>query len=151
MMKRTLTAACDLVLMALQSGYAQETLGLQVKEGRFYKEGQPYRGVGANYFDLFRRVLSNPTNTTSLAGLEQLSKAGIPFVRFVGPFSAQEWRLYLDGVLQVRNKTYSKASLPTALDGDGLLYVTEGAAPKGRGSASFNGKALLIENNAASL
>jgi autotransporter-associated beta strand protein len=40
-------------------------------------------------------------------------------------------QLYVDGVLQVRNKTYSKASLPTALDGDGLLYVTDGAAPKG--------------------
>ncbi len=40
-------------------------------------------------------------------------------------------RLYVDGVLQVRNKSYSKASLPQALDGDGLLYVTEGAAPKG--------------------
>jgi fibronectin-binding autotransporter adhesin len=40
-------------------------------------------------------------------------------------------RLYVDGILQVRNKSYSKASLPQALDGDGLLYVTEGAAPKG--------------------
>jgi hypothetical protein len=70
--------------------------GLQVKDNCFVKDGHPYRGVGANYFDLFRRVLSNPTNTTSLAGLEQLSKAGIPFVRFAGPFHAQEWRLYLD-------------------------------------------------------
>lgn len=82
--------------MAILSGCAQATLGLQVKEGRFYKEGQPYRGVGANYFDLFRRVMREPTNTTSLAGLEQLSKAGIPFVRFAGPYSAQEWKLYVE-------------------------------------------------------
>jgi autotransporter-associated beta strand protein/T5SS/PEP-CTERM-associated repeat protein len=40
-------------------------------------------------------------------------------------------QLYVDGVLQVRRKSYSKASLPTALDGAGLLYVTDGAPPKG--------------------
>lgn len=96
MMKRTLAAACALVLTVMQFGYAQAALGLQVKEGHFYKDGRPYRGVGANYFELFRRVMNNPTNTTSLTGLEQLSKAGIPFVRFAGPFSSQEWRLYLD-------------------------------------------------------
>ncbi len=95
-MNKLLIVTGVLILLVIQSGYAQETLGLQVKEGRFYKEGQPYRGVGANYFDLFRRVLSNPTNTTSLAGLERLSKAGVPFVRFAGPYSAQEWRLYLE-------------------------------------------------------
>ncbi len=82
--------------MAIQSGCVQAPLGLQVKDGHFYKDGHVYRGVGANYFDLFRRVMNNPTNTTSLAGLERLSKAGIPFVRFAGPYSAQEWRLYLE-------------------------------------------------------
>jgi autotransporter-associated beta strand protein/T5SS/PEP-CTERM-associated repeat protein len=40
-------------------------------------------------------------------------------------------QLFVDGVLQIRNKSYSKASLPQALDGAGLLYVTDGAAPKG--------------------
>jgi len=67
-----------------------------VEDGHFYKEGLPYRGVGANYFDLFRRVMREPTNTTSLAGLERLSKEGIPFVRFAGPFSAQEWKSYVE-------------------------------------------------------
>ena len=96
MMKRTLTAACALVLTVMQFGCVQAPLGLQVKDGHFYKDGQVYRGVGANYFDLFRRVMREPTNTTSLAGLEQLSKAGIPFVRFAGPYSAQEWKLYVE-------------------------------------------------------
>lgn len=82
--------------MAIQSGYAQASPGLQVKEGHFYKDGRPYRGVGANCFDLFLRVLNNPTNTTSLAGLERLAQAGIPFVRFAGPYSTHEWRRYLD-------------------------------------------------------
>jgi len=95
-MKRTLMVAGVLVLTVMQFGYAQASLGLQVKDGHFYKDGHVYRGVGANYFELFRRVMNNPTNTTSLAGLEQLSKAGIPFVRFAGPFSAQEWKLYVE-------------------------------------------------------
>jgi hypothetical protein len=70
--------------------------GLTVRDGRFYRNGHPYRGVGCNYFDLFTRVLNNPTNTSSLVGLERLAKAGIPFVRFAGPYSAKEWRFYLD-------------------------------------------------------
>lgn len=69
---------------------------MTVKEGVLVKDGQPYRGVGANYFDLFRRVMNNPTNTTSLVGLERLAKAGIPFVRFAGPYSGNEWTLYLE-------------------------------------------------------
>jgi hypothetical protein len=85
------------VVSLLVSGVrAEGQRGLAVKDGCFVKDGQPYRGVGANYFDLFRRVMNNPADTTSLAGLERLAQAGIPFVRFAGPFSAQEWRLYLD-------------------------------------------------------
>jgi arylsulfatase A-like enzyme len=71
--------------------------GLVAREGRFFKDGKPYRGVGANYYDLFGRVQRDPTNTTSLRGLEQLAGAGIPFVRFaVGAFHARDWKLYLD-------------------------------------------------------
>jgi hypothetical protein len=92
----TVQAEYAIAWMTNQSGYAQVSQGLQVEDGHFYKDGQVYRGVGANYFDLFRRVMREPTNTTSLAGLERLSKAGIPFVRFAGPFSAQEWKLYLE-------------------------------------------------------
>ena len=70
--------------------------GLVVKNGLLFKEGRPYRAIGANYFDLFLRLLQNPTNTSSLAGLRQLSQAGIPFVRFSGGgFSKTEWQLYL--------------------------------------------------------
>ena len=70
--------------------------GLAVKDGRLFRDGQPYRGIGCNYFDLFLRVLNNPDDTSSLAGLERLAQAGIPFVRFAGPYSASEWRLYRD-------------------------------------------------------
>jgi hypothetical protein len=85
-----------LITLLLTTAALAEPHGLQVKNGCFVKDGHPCRGVGANYFDLFRRVLNNPTNTTTLTGLEQLSKAGIPFVRFAGPFSAQEWKLYVE-------------------------------------------------------
>ena len=40
-------------------------------------------------------------------------------------------RLYVDGVLQVRNKSYNKGNLPLALDGDGGLYTTDGLPQKG--------------------
>ena len=50
--------------------------------------GQPYRGVGANYFDLLLRVLHDPANTSSLDGLERLGKSGIPFVRFAVAYDA---------------------------------------------------------------
>lgn len=74
--------------------HAAEHPGLTVKEGQFFRNGQPYRGIGANYFDLFLRILINANDTSSLTGLERLAQADIPFVRFSGPYSASEWRLY---------------------------------------------------------
>ena len=68
--------------------------GLSVRDGRFILNGQPYRGVGANYFDLFRRVLHKPDDTSSLAGLHQLSQAGIPFVRFALAFDNRDWDMF---------------------------------------------------------
>lgn len=83
-------AACSVCVLA----QAEEKPGLTLKDGRLFREGHPYRGVGCNYFDLFLRVLNNPDNTTSLTGLERLAEAGIPFVRFSGPYSVSEWRSY---------------------------------------------------------
>jgi hypothetical protein len=70
--------------------------GLTVKDGHFFKGGKPYRGVGANYFDLFIRVLKNPSNISSLEGLQRLSKAGIPFVRCSMGFGAEDWKFYFE-------------------------------------------------------
>ena len=69
--------------------------GLSVKNGRFLLHGKPYRGVGANYFDLFLRILRNPADHSSLEGLGTLAKAGVPFVRFGGPYFTKEWQKYL--------------------------------------------------------
>jgi hypothetical protein len=71
-------------------------LGLWQTNGVLFKEAQPYRGVGANYFDLFLRVLREPTNSTSIDGLGRLGRAGIPFVRFAVAFDEADWKILLD-------------------------------------------------------
>ena len=73
-----------------------EPPGLSVREGQLVLAGRPYRGVGANYFDLFLRILHEPTNSTSLRALEQLCESGIPFVRFATAFNAHDYRVYLE-------------------------------------------------------
>ena len=70
--------------------------GLMVQDGVLLKDGQPYRGVGANYFDLFLRILHQPGATSSLQGLKVLADAGIPFVRLGGNFSHADWKIYLN-------------------------------------------------------
>ena len=70
--------------------------GLWQTNGVLFKEAQPYRGVGANYFDLFLRVLHEPANRTSIDGLERLGRAGIPFVRFAVAFDDTDWKVLLD-------------------------------------------------------
>ena len=74
-------------------GYSQ---GLKSEGGVFYLNGKPYRGVGINYYDLFTRISAKPSNESTLVGLRQLAKAGIPFVRFnAGGFSERDWQRYL--------------------------------------------------------
>ncbi len=50
-MKQTFTL---LTALLLTTAALAEPHGLQVKNNCFIKAGRPYRGVGANYFDLFR-------------------------------------------------------------------------------------------------
>lgn len=69
--------------------------GLSVAEGKFLLHGEPYRGVGVNYYALFTRLCADPTDTSTLVGLEQLAEAGVPFVRFnAGGFVAGDWMRY---------------------------------------------------------
>lgn len=73
-----------------------QSLGLTVQEGQLRRGGKPYRGMGANYFDLFSRTLADPANQSYRQGLKTLSDAGIPFVRFMaGGFWPVDWDLYL--------------------------------------------------------
>ena len=57
--------------------------GVTVASGVLLRDGKPYRAIGANYFDLFARVLRNPRDTSHRQGLARLGRAGIPFVRFM--------------------------------------------------------------------
>lgn len=51
-------------------------------EATVLRDGQPFRGVGINYFDCFLRTLHNPRDTSYDAGFAFLAGKGIPFVRF---------------------------------------------------------------------
>ncbi|MGO9108700.1 MAG: cellulase family glycosylhydrolase [Thermoguttaceae bacterium] len=82
-----LLAALTLVglgpLMAAGETNERKLLGLTVVDGVLLRDGKPYRAIGANYFDLFARVLRNPNDTSYRKGLARLAQAGIPFVRFM--------------------------------------------------------------------
>src|ERR1017187_692389 len=79
-----------------QPSGVDQVRGLWQTNGVLFKESRPYRGVGANYFDLFLRVLHDPTNRTSIDGLEQLGRAGIPFVRFAVAYNEADWKIYFE-------------------------------------------------------
>ncbi len=70
--------------------------GLWQSNGVVFKGSAPYRGVGANYFDVFIRVLHEPANRTSLDGLERLGRAGIPFVRFAVAYDNADWKVFFE-------------------------------------------------------
>ncbi len=77
-------------------GQARVPAPLKVEDGRFVRDGRPYRGVGVNYFDLFIRVLNAPSNTTSLDGLKALGENGIPFARFSLGYGTKDLKRYFD-------------------------------------------------------
>lgn len=68
--------------------------GLGQKGGVLYKNGEPYRGVGVNYFDLLIRRLHSPADVTSLNGLRTLGRMRIPFARFATAYENQDWNLF---------------------------------------------------------
>lgn len=90
------TIACGLTLAASAPVCADQgpRPGLEVRDGRFFLDGRPYRGVGANYFDVFLRLLLK-NDDSGLDRMKRLSEAGIPFIRFIaGPFQPRDWKLY---------------------------------------------------------
>ncbi|MFM1920755.1 MAG: hypothetical protein RLZZ303_2389, partial [Candidatus Hydrogenedentota bacterium] len=55
---------------------------LQVDGDRgFFRDGQPFRAIGVNYYDAFARTLENPDDTSYIEGFEVLRERGIPFAR----------------------------------------------------------------------
>ena len=98
MMKNSLMlAAATLVAVSCQVLQPRTTPpGLMVQNGILVKDGQPYRGIGANYFSLFARLLKNPDDASGFSNLTALAQARIPFVRFMCTgFWPVEQQLYL--------------------------------------------------------
>ncbi len=93
----------------------KQSPGLSVRRGVLLLKGKPWSGVGVNYFSLFYRRLKKPGDASYRKGLQQLSEAKIPFVRFMAcGFWPIDWELYLrdkeayfkllDGVVEAAEK-----------------------------------------------
>jgi hypothetical protein len=85
------------LVLGLIPGSFGKDLGLTVNSrGDLIRQGQPYRGIGVNYFDAFIRTLRNPGYRSYRQGLSQLGANGIPFARLAaGGYTSQDWQLYL--------------------------------------------------------
>lgn len=82
-------------------GWAESPPGLTVQAGLFYKNGNPFHGVGINYFSCFTRMTGmapnppQPDNRDYVEGFRVLKSYNIPFVRFcAGGFWPNDWMLY---------------------------------------------------------
>jgi hypothetical protein len=76
--------------------------GLTVKDGTFFKDGKPYRGIGINYFTALTRITgiegmpAKLSESSHRKGFEVLREYEIPFVRIAaGGFYPVDWQLYL--------------------------------------------------------
>jgi len=86
------------VAMLLGSAFAAEAPIVVGEGGVVLKDGEPWRGIGINYFSAFGRTLKDGDDTSYREGFEVLRAHGIPFIRFMaGGFWPNEMRLYLDG------------------------------------------------------
>lgn len=71
--------------------------GLTVSaKGVLQRDGAPYVGIGVNYFDAFYRVLKNNNDKSYQRGFKELSRLGIPFVRFMASgYWPDDMKLYI--------------------------------------------------------
>ena len=100
MKRQTIHLAAILGCLVLSIDAAEPTSrelpGLHVHEEQLLLKGEPYRGIGANYFSLFYTTLKDPSDKSYDDGLAKLAKAKIPFVRFMAcGFWPIDWELYL--------------------------------------------------------
>jgi len=95
-----LPARCDEPTQSAigNSKSAIDSPGLAARDdGTVLLRGKPFRGIGANYFSLFTRLLKNTNDTSSLSNLSSLASAKIPFVRFAAcGYWPAEQQLYLN-------------------------------------------------------
>jgi len=69
------------------------SIGMYIENGLLMKDGKPYYGIGANYYNLFNRIVEeNDYSGSSTDQLIKLARAGIPFVRFAAcPYWPKGW------------------------------------------------------------
>ncbi|MDQ2798315.1 MAG: hypothetical protein M3Y13_01580 [Armatimonadota bacterium] len=80
---------------------AAPQLGLSVRDGVLIKDGQPYRGIGVDYFSAFLRVLNNEKDTSYEQGFQTLAAHRIPFARVsILGFWPNDNKLYLEDKAQ---------------------------------------------------
>jgi len=86
-----------LIGLALLGSASAASPGLTVEDGKLYKNGEIYRGIGVNYCDLFQSLLHDPEDRRTLDGLIYLGKKRVPFVRFWAcGFWPSDWDLYFE-------------------------------------------------------
>ncbi len=80
---------------AVAASDEEQPLMRVAENGALLLRGQPYRGIGVNYFDAFQRRLLDHADLSYREGFQTLAAHEIPFVRFMaGGFWPCEWALY---------------------------------------------------------
>lgn len=84
--------------MSVVAAFAQPVAPIRVDDaGRLLRDGEPYRGIGINYFDAFVRSLRDSADTGYEVGFEVLAEHEIPFARFMAcGFWPKDFALYLN-------------------------------------------------------
>lgn len=72
--------------------------GLYVRNGTLMHNGEPYRGMGINYYTCFNTLLKHPDNRDFVEGFRSLREDyRIPFIRFAAcPYGSRDWKLYAE-------------------------------------------------------
>lgn len=94
---RTLLIVVLVVTLLVIPASAEPRLGLSVDEqGVLCRDGQPFRGIGVNYYDCFLRELRRPGGKAYDPGFRILAEHQIPFARFSAcGFWPAEMKLYV--------------------------------------------------------
>lgn len=84
------------LLFTLVSSIAAERPGLSISaEGQLQLRGQPFRGIGVNYYDAFVRSLGPKPPRDIEPAFHALATNGIPFARFAAcGYWPVDWTLY---------------------------------------------------------
>ena len=82
--------------LASEENIPKPAPGLSVDaHGCLRLRGEPFRGIGVNYYDAFVRLLRSAAGPDCESGFRILSREGIPFVRFsAGGYWPADWGLY---------------------------------------------------------